>query len=92
MTRIKESDLNSKIRLINELTGSPVEPYLTGPDGRCKAQAGSYYLAGAYGGWKMERICGDGHGSMDPLNTGYVSKRDLYNQLAAFIRGLEVNQ
>lgn len=53
-----------------------------------KANIGNYHLSGAYGGYSLYRMDNDGGGVQDVLVCGYISKRDLYYRMQAFIRGL----
>ena len=70
------------------ITNSPAEPWTKQPDEALKSNPGNYCLSGAYGGWKLERICNDGGGVTD-ITSGYVPKRELYNQIQAYIAGIQ---
>ncbi len=53
-----------------------------------------YHLDGAYGGYALFRNCsvddtGESHGVHDVLG-GHLSKRELYERMQAFLRGVEV--
>ena len=91
MQRITKSDLEARVDYLNELTGMPIEPYGPRKNGRSNPQAGNYHLSGAYGGWQLERMSlSDGcTGLTVPLNTGYCSKRELYNAINHFILGVK---
>jgi hypothetical protein len=82
-------NLRGVVRVINTRTNSPQEPHGQDADGKYKGNAGCYHLDGAYGGWKLLRICDDGHGCTEALSTGYVSKRELWEAMRAFLDGLE---
>jgi len=86
MQRITLKDLQRTVDRINDLTGMPGQPYVNG-----KPQAGCFHLSGAYGGWQLHRMSlNDGcTGVTSPLYTGYCSKRELYEAMHSFIRGLE---
>lgn len=90
---ITKADLQATVDRINRITGSPLEPYTrqTMPTGRVfhSANIGNYHLSGAYGGYALHRMDTDGGGITDVLRVGHVSKRELYNLMHAFIRGLE---
>ena len=49
---------------------------------------GHYCLDGAYGGWKLVRTMNDG-GGIDEITYGFVSKRELYDLINAYIKGVE---
>ena len=90
---IKMSDLNAQVALINRAMGTPTEPYkLVG--GKYIPQAGCYHLEGAYGGHKLVQMSSkDGSsGTSDALNTGFVSKRELYNAMFTFRAGIDAGQ
>lgn len=89
MNRITEKDLQATVDYLNRLTGSPNTPY-TRIDDKLHANIGNYHLSHAYGGVKLHRMVNEGGGVREPISTGYTNKRDLYNQMHAFIRGLEL--
>jgi hypothetical protein len=91
MNRITEKDLEATVAYLNRLTNSPDTPY-TRIDNKLNANIGNYHLSHAYGGVKLHRMVNEGGGVREPISTGYTTKRDLYNQLHAFIRGLEVSK
>jgi len=96
MQRITKADLQRQADRLNKLTGSPLEhfaPYR----GSCRMRrlsfnVGHYRIDYAYGGVELERIANEGGGVTTPLNTGHIPKRELYNLLGAFIRGIELGQ
>ena len=89
MERITIKQIERKIDYLNEITGNPSEPYTWNEkEKKTVSNAGCYYWAGAYGGYKLEQIC-EGGGSSDPIYTGFVPKRELYNKICAFVRGIE---
>ena len=89
MKRILLSDLEGIVKRINDLTHSPSETYIKTPHGKFIAQVGNYHLSGAYGGYSLHRITGEGGGSSDVLACGHVSKRELYHLMHAFMRGMD---
>jgi len=91
MQRITEKDLEATVEYLNRLTDSPATPY-TRLDDKLKANIGNYHLSHAYGGVKLHRMVNEGGGVREPISTGYTTKRDLYNQIHAFIRGIEASQ
>ena len=93
MQRITDKQLDQLATYLNELTGSPLE-YSTRtpqPDGttKFKANAGHYHISHAYGGVCLHRVCNEGGGISTPLIHGHVPKRELYNAMQAFIKGLD---
>ena len=69
-----------------------MEPYTKTwevPNQKYTANIGNYHLSGAYGGYALHRMDTDGGGITDVLRVGHVSKRELYNSMQAFIRGID---
>lgn len=82
MQRITQKDLENLLTLINTKAGyGPNPPYNT---------VGAYTLSSAYGGWKIEVFCQGG--GVRTITNGYVTKRELYGQMQAFLRGLTIKQ
>ena len=75
MDRITLSDLRGMVDRINStLAVSQDFPY-------------TYCLSQAYGGVSLHVIC-DG-GRRDVFHCGYTTRRDLYNRMESFIRGMD---
>ena len=83
--RITEKQLENLVTWINELTGSPVE-YRNKETG--KINIGHFTLSHAYGGVCVHRIVNEGGGCSTPIVHGHVTKRELYNEMHAFIKDL----
>lgn len=90
MKTILERDLLAVVRRINLITNSPETTYTMDKAGKFKANIGNYHLYHAYGGVSLRRMHSKGGGIIDVLNCGCVTKRELYNRMQSFIRGLEV--
>jgi len=86
--RVTVSELDAIIKRINIITGSPLEPYATGADGKAIPQAGNYHLSGAYGGYSLHRMVPSG-GITDVFRCGHVTARELRDLMWAFITGLD---
>ena len=88
--RILKKDLEILVKKTNELTNSPIE-YASNKDGeKFKANLGHFHLDGAYGGWKLVRTMSEG-GGIEEITYGFVSKKELFDKMHAYIRGLEFN-
>jgi hypothetical protein len=87
MQRITEKQLESLVQWVNELTNSPPTSY-TRTDDKLTANIGNYHLYFAYGGVNLHRMTNTGGGVNTPLGEGTRTKRELFNQLHAFINGL----
>jgi len=89
--RITMAMLERKVMDLNIATNSPQKPYTKREDGKgFTANVGNYHISGAYGGWKVERMVNPGGGITNPsgLDTGFVSKRECYENLRAFMYGI----
>lgn len=85
MGRITDRDLEAIVARINSETGMPLTPYVGGVP-----QVGNFHLSHAYGGVCLHRMslkpgC---TGISTPLNGGHVPKRQLYDAMHAFLRGI----
>ena len=70
-------DLESKIKELNRWTK---RDFLNG-------SSDLYILAGAYGGYRLEKQVKQG-GIIDVLRIGYVPKKELYSHLFTLIQGI----
>ena len=85
MDRITEANLQGLCDRLNRVTGSPEKPYI---DGKC--QIGNYHISHAYGGVCLHRMHNDGGGVTEPLYCGHCPKRELWNRMHAFLKGIEL--
>lgn len=74
MGRVTEKDLNELRDRLNRIAGTPKE-YVQG----------SYQFCKAYGGTRLVRV-GENGGTEDI--SGFLTKRELYSFMGAFIKGL----
>ena len=85
--RITEKDLQATCDRINRIMATPHEPYAR-IEGKLVANVGCYHLNHAYGGvalYQMDNECG----GVRDIFGGHLTKRDLYERMHAFIKGLE---
>jgi hypothetical protein len=88
--RITRKHLQPAIDRLNRETNSPASPWARrDEDGRRRANIGNYHLSQAYGGFSLHRMVNESGGVSDVFSCGHVPARDLYNQLHAFLRGIE---
>jgi hypothetical protein len=86
MNRITVKHLESLVDCLNKITASPMKPYIDG-----KPQAGNYHISRAYGGYCLHRMslkhgCS---GVTTPLSGGHIPAREVYNEMRAFINGID---
>jgi hypothetical protein len=86
MQRVTEKELDGIVARINRITGNPETSYTKSAEGKYSQNAGNYHLSWAYGGVTLHQMLESG--SRDVLGCGYVSKRELRDQMYAFIHGL----
>jgi len=84
-------DLNILCDVINEMTGSPKATY-TRTEGRYIANIGNFHLSQANGGVCLHRILNEGGGVSCPIINCHVPKKDLFNQMQAFIAGMRFDK
>ena len=90
MARITLCDLENKIKYLNQITKNEVVDFNSNLDGLImKWNVGTYTLDRAYGGHKLIQITNSGGGCRDVLRTGFTTKRNLYNNIDSYIRGIE---
>jgi hypothetical protein len=61
-------------------------------DGKSVANVGNFHLSSAYGGVALVQMVGSSGGISMPLMQGHTTKRDCYDQVYAFIKGIEYQQ
>lgn len=83
--RIKNADLQYMVDRLNVLTGHEKAPW---DQETRKANIGTYYIDGAYGGVKLVQIASDTGGVRTISHDGYGTKRELYTFLQGMLSGL----
>ncbi len=84
MERMTIKKLESLVSHLNKVTNSPELPYISGA-----AQIGNFCLDEAYGGVGLNRISNSG-GGVTCIFT-ITTRRELYNQIRAYIDGFNLN-
>jgi len=92
MDKIKTSDIEGKLAYLNELTGNPVEPWKENGEAGERANVGNYHLSQNHGGFGINRMSNGAGGCTDPIFCGHRTKRECYNLLCAYVRGIENEQ
>lgn len=92
--RITKRDLDGVVRRIERTFGyDPDAPQWDeeddGAGARWSSVPGRFFIDGAYGGWALFRYVNEHGGVSDVLGVGHRPKRELYDLLHAFVRGLE---
>jgi len=88
-------DLEGLVDRLNREVGAEPKPYRDATEAEKAAgfhgvgNVGTYHLMGAYGGQKLVQITNYGGGVRDVLGTGYVSKRELYRAISAYLDGID---
>jgi hypothetical protein len=88
--RITSKHLHAKVDTLNRMMGKPTEPYQAerDEDGRLVANAGTYSLSGAYGGYDLVRMC-EGGGESSIFSCGHVKASVLADLISAYMRGIQ---
>lgn len=94
MGRITVKDLEAVCQRINRtVNGREMEPYEKDDDGKWQPVPNSYHLSGAYGGYSLHRMVDDGgSGVHDVFSMGHMPKRELYDLMHGFLRGVEARE
>tara|TARA_R110000868_G_scaffold274053_1_gene533296 strand:+ start:86 stop:355 length:270 start_codon:yes stop_codon:yes gene_type:complete len=82
--RITDKQLDSLCEYLNTITNSPQAPWANG-----RANVGNYHISHAYGGVCLHRHVNMGGGVHSPITHSHVPKRELYNLMHAYIKGLQ---
>jgi hypothetical protein len=88
MDRITEKHLQAVVDRINRTAGTPLNSWDTSAS-PMRANIGNYHLSFAYGGVQLVRHVNEGGGIQVISSGGFCTKRDLYYQALAYLRGLE---
>jgi hypothetical protein len=88
MKRVTEAQLKAVVERINTATNSPKDAY-SRSENKFAANVGNYHLSHAYGGVCLHRMANDNGGVYDVFRSGHVTKRELFNQMHAFLTGIE---
>lgn len=89
MQRVTIKQLESLCEMLNRMTDSPMKPYERDEDGKLVAQIGNYHISQAYGGVCVHRMVNEGGGVNTPIVHGHIPKRELFEQIWAYIRGMQ---
>jgi hypothetical protein len=85
--RITDSMLESRVKRLNQLTNSPLEPY-SQIDGRNVANVGNFHFSYQYGGVCLHRMYNDAGGVSTPIISYHTNKRHLYELMNAYADGI----
>lgn len=89
MQRVTIKQLENLCEMLNRMTDSPLKPYERDEDGKLVAQIGNYHISQAYGGVCVHRMANEGGGVNTPIVHGHIPKRELFEQMWAYIRGMQ---
>lgn len=101
MQRITRDMIERKVVYLNNLTGAAQHAHKFTLDGKGEKvfvrndighlvqNEGHHYLQGAYGKFKIERLSDHGC-TRDPMETGFATKREVFDALCAYIDGIEL--
>ena len=87
MIRVTKEMIESKLHVLNSLTGASNYPYqpMKTEEGHLVQNVGHYYLQGCYGAFKIERLCEHGANDVTPLGT----KKEIYYQVWGMVSGIQ---
>jgi len=88
MQRITLNSIQIRVDSLNEMMGKNKDPYSKDKDGKMTANIGNYHISQAYGGVCLHQMSNEAGGVRCPLMNSHVPKRELFEQLNAFIAGI----
>jgi len=88
MQKITLKSLQIRVDSLNELMNENEAPYSKDKNGKMTANIGNYHISQAYGGVCLHQMSNEGGGVRCPLMNGHVPKRELFEQLTAYIAGI----
>lgn len=83
---VNTAALQAMTRRLNNVTKQPLEPFIDG-----KWQVGNFHVEHANGRIALLRVANES-GACTNVFYGYATKRELYDQMYAFVRGFEFAQ
>ena len=90
--RISIKRLEAMVEHLNKITDSPSAAHTRQANGKLVANIGNWHVSQAYGGVCVERMTNESGGVSCPIWMGYIPKREAYDRLSSFIRGLEFDE
>jgi hypothetical protein len=84
---ITEKDLKYVLERLNKMTDHVNAPYSKNEDGTWSTNVGSYLIGAAYGGYQLQQVVNSG--GVQCITVGFITKRELYSQMHAFIAGID---
>ena len=87
--RITKANLDALTAAINYKTKSPEASWTRNKAGKLTANVGNYHLGYRYGGVRLERMDNFGGGISVFRSYGYVTKRELWGMMHAYLNGLQ---
>ena len=86
--RITKKDIEYGVARLNRIMGENPEPWTKDENGKWRANVGTFYRSGAYGGHCIMRLVNESGGSSTPIMGGHVPARQCFETLHAFINGI----
>lgn len=87
--RITEKHLHGLIARLNDETGNP-DTYRMPNCG--PINVGNYHIDWAYGGCQLVQTSNTSGGVRNVLSSGFVTKRELYDLICAYLKGIEAGK
>lgn len=88
--RVTIHNLRALATVLNKLTGSPQTYFGSDESLPHRINVGHFHIDQAYGGYCLERTVNDAGGVTCPLTQGHIPARELYEQMRAYIAGIEL--
>ena len=92
--RITRKVLEAKVAYLNEYLGQSTEAWTKHPDGKYRANVGTYVLDhnSIYGGYILDRICTEGGGQSHAIGSKRVPASQMADLISAFLEGKRLSR
>ena len=91
MSRVTMAMLETLADTINDVTESPLKPWVKDSDDKYKASIGNHHISYAYSGACLHRMSNESGGVSCPIINHHVPKRELWNLMWAYLQGLRIS-
>lgn len=89
MEQITIKQLENLCVYLNRLTGYPEKRWTLNARGNLRVNIGNYHISYAYGCVRLNQNMNERGGVAYPLGEEHIPKRRLWEQMQAYIRGIE---
>ena len=89
--RITKSMLDLKVNQLNRQLNRPITPWIR-INGKLIGNVGNFHAAEGFKGFCLHEVTTETGCVQDVFSSGDITKRDLFNRVAAMITGIEAHE